>query len=316
MLNQVLQIIPSILSEGIRYTHWYGINNAYLNIKVQVAGGGNLGLQDIGNAVLFVTMAFALVAYLDLNRSRQRELETEFRSARELQQFLIPTALPAVPGFSITGAYQPAREVGGDFFQIVPLEANATLIALGDVSGKGLKAAMAVSVIVGALRGLVSPQSHPGELLRALNRRLHGSLGGAFATCAVLRITAAGACVLASAGHPPPLVNGRELAAGSALPLGIAPDEVYEESQFQLAAGDCLALYTDGLLEARNRSGELFGFARVHSLFAGRPTADEAARAAVDFGQDDDITVLALVCGGEAEEDDIVRQIPAEEPAV
>jgi len=314
MLNQIVQITPSILSEGIRYTHWYGVNNA-LNFRIPVAGS-DLGLQDIGIAVLFVAIAWALVAYLDLNRTRQQELETEFRSARELQQFLIPTALPAIPGFSITGAYQPAREVGGDFFQIVPLDSDATLIALGDVSGKGLKAAMAVSVIVGALRALASQQSRPGELLRELNRRLHGSLGGAFATCTVLRITAGGRCEFASAGHPPPLVNGRELPASGALPLGIAPDEHYEEGRFQLGPGDSLALYTDGLLEARNPSGELFGFARVQSLFAGRPTAVEAARAAVDFGQDDDITVLSLICSGDANDAGILREVPAEEPAV
>src|SRR6185437_1461425 len=163
-----------------------------------------------------------------------------------------------------------------------------------DVSGKGLKAAMAVSVIVGAVRALASAQSQPHQLLRELNSHLHSSLGGAFATCAILRISAAGACAFSSAGHPPPLLNGREMQASGALPLGIASDESYEEIRFSVQPEDTLALSTDALLEARNHSGEPFGFARLQSLFATRPTATQAANAAEQFGQDDDITVLTL----------------------
>jgi hypothetical protein len=292
MLNQILQVTPSILTEGIRFTRFHGLD-AIMNFKLQI-GGSEIGFQDTGNAILFVTIVYALVSYLDTSRSRQRELEAEFRSARELQQFLVPDALHAVPGFSLTSAYRPAREVGGDFFQVIPLDSGSTLIALGDVSGKGLKAAMAVSLIVGAVRALASPQSHPAQLLRELNHRLYGSLGGGFATCAILRVSDSGSCTLASAGHPPPLLNGRELQASGALPLGIAPDEIYEEIRFSLEPGDCLALYTDGLLEARNHSGELYGFSRLQSLFTTRPSAHQAANAAEQFGQDDDITVLTL----------------------
>ena len=292
MLNQLVQITPSILTEGIQFTHFHGLD-PFLNFDLHL-GASEIGIQDIGNAFLFLCIVYALVNYLGRSRTRQQELETEFRSARELQQFLIPASLPEVPGFTLTSAYHPAREVGGDFFQVVEVGRDATLIVLGDVSGKGLKAAMAVSVIVGAIRALASAQSHPGLLLRELNIRLYGSLGGAFATCAILRISNSGACALSSAGHPPPLLNGRELQASGALPLGIALDECYEEIHFSLEPEDTLALYTDGLLEARNHSGELFGFARLQSLFAARPTAADAAKAAEMFGQDDDVTVLVL----------------------
>jgi serine phosphatase RsbU (regulator of sigma subunit) len=117
-------------------------------------------------------------------------------------------------------------------------------------------------------------------------------LQGGFATCLVLRVGTDGRCVLASAGHPAPLLNGRELALPGALPLGIAAKADYAEIEFALAAGDHLGIYTDGLLEARSLSGELYGFERIGALFTARP---DAAEAAVDFGQDDDITVLTLV---------------------
>jgi len=292
MLNQIVQVMPSIFTERILFTNFHALD-PFLNFDLHL-GGSDLGIQDIGNALLFLCIVYALVNYLDRSRTRQHELETEFRSARELQQFLIPACLPDVPGFTLTSAYRPARDVGGDFFQIIEVDSSATLIVLGDVSGKGLKAAMAVSVIVGAVRALASAQSQPHQLLRELNSHLHSSLGGAFATCAILRISAAGACAFSSAGHPPPLLNGREMQASGALPLGIASDESYEEIRFSVQPEDTLALYTDGLLEARNHSGELFGFARLQSLFATRPTATQAADAAEQFGQDDDITVLTL----------------------
>ncbi len=292
MLNQIVQILPSILTEGIRFTNFHALD-PFLNFKVHL-GSSEAGIQDIGNAVLFLCIVYALVNYLDRSRSRQQELETEFRSARELQQFLIPETLPQIPGFALTSAYHPAREVGGDFFQVLPLDSGATLIVLGDVSGKGLKAAMAVSLILGTVRALAVTHMAPRALMNELNRRLCGGLGTGFATCAALRVSADGVCTLSSAGHLPPLLNGREVSTYGTLPLGIIPEAEYEQIEIALQTGDCLALYTDGLLEARSPTGELYGFARLHELFAAQPTAAQAAHAAQVFGQDDDITVLTL----------------------
>jgi hypothetical protein len=103
-----------------------------------------------------------------------------------------------------------------------------------------------------------------------------------------------GRCVVASAGHPSPFLNRRELSLPGALPLGVAPNAVFQESAHQLEAGDHLALYTDGVLEARSPAGEIFGFERLNALFARGPAAAEATGAAVRFGQEDDITVLTI----------------------
>lgn len=172
--------------------------------------------------------------------------------------------------------------------------AGSTLILLGDVSGKGLKAAMAVSLVVGMIRTLAETTSSPAKMLAGLDRLLEGRLRQGFVTCIAVRMDAGGKCALASAGHPAPFLNGRELTLPGSLPLGLSGTASYEETVLRLNVGDHFVLYTDGLLEARSTSGELFGFERMDALFATGPDAARAAEAAVTFGQDDDITVLTF----------------------
>ena len=134
----------------------------------------------------------------------------------------------------------------------------------------------------------------PAQILAALNRRLYGRAQDGFATCIVLHLKRDGSCIVSSAGHPAPFLNQRELDLPGALPLGLTHNAIYEETAIQLREGDHFSLYTDGLLEARNATGELYGFERLNILFAARPDAAQASEAAVAFGQDDDITVLTL----------------------
>jgi hypothetical protein len=123
-------------------------------------------------------------------------------------------------------------------------------------------------------------------------------VAGRLRHCVILRLhsgnDAGRECTLASAGHPAPFLNDQELILAGALPLGLSPSVIYEETTFSLQVGDHCSLYTDGLLEARNGTGELYSFARLQTLFATRPNAEQATQAAVAFGQDDDITVLTL----------------------
>jgi serine phosphatase RsbU (regulator of sigma subunit) len=261
--------------------------------------------------LLFFSIVYAVYRFSVENMRRKNALEQEFKSARELQQALIPEVLPPVPGFALTSTYRPAFEVGGDFFQIIPLEDSSTLILLGDVSGKGLKAAMTVSLIVGAARMLAEFSSSPAEILAGLNRRLFGRLQGGFATCIALRLQCDGSCVISSAGHPAPFLNDQEAIIPGALPLGLFPSAAYEEATLSLRPGDHLALYTDGLLEARSSSGELYSFDRLKTLFAACPTAVQATDAAIAFGQDDDITVLILTRLAAGEESILLRAAPA-----
>jgi len=291
-LSATVYWISNLAAQGERFTHWTLADR--IGASLFTVAGNPFSLPTILRTLLFLSIVYAVIRYTIDSQRRQTVLEREFQNARELQQVLVPETIPTLAGFSLTSAYRPAQEVGGDFFQIIPLESGSTLIVLGDVSGKGLKAAMAVSMIVGAIRTLVEATSSPAAILSGLNRRLVGRLQGGFATAVALRLDSDGSCTIACAGHPAPFVNERELAVPGALPLGVATDAGFDETRIQLGERDQLALYTDGLLEARSQNGELYSFDRLRTLFSTRPTAEQAAEAAVNFGQDDDITVLTL----------------------
>lgn len=293
LLANLVPVFQDIFQQGSRFAPVQWLADL-LSKTLFTINGAQVNSQAFTATLLLFAIVFAVYRYSKEERRRQIAVEQEFKSARELQRVLIPDEQPRTQGYSLTSSYKPASEVGGDFFQVIALKDDTTLIVLGDVSGKGLKAAMAVSLIVGMVRALADIFPEPGKLLAELNDRLAGRLHGAFATAIVLRLDPQGECKVASAGHLCPFVNDCEMDLPGALPLGISAGIVYEDKPILLEEGDRLALYTDGLLEARSASGDLFGFARVEALFARKPTAAEASEAAVHFGQDDDITVLTL----------------------
>jgi Stage II sporulation protein E (SpoIIE) len=308
-VTEMIFVLRNASNQFVRFTHW--TLSEKLNAPLFVLNGNPISPRVVANTLLLLSIVYAVYRYSIENRRQQAALEQEFKNARELQRVLIPETLPSVPGFSVTSAYQPAQQVGGDFFQIISLESGSTLVILGDVSGKGLRAAMAVSLIVGAVRALADDYPAPAQLLTQLNRRLHGRLQEGFATCLILQLSPDGACVLASAGHPAPYLNDREIELPGALPLGVSTGTTYLQSEFNVRAGDHFALYTDGLLEARRPSGELYGFDRLEGLFSVRTNAAEATAAAVNFGQDDDITVLTLTRLASGEEPVILDLSPS-----
>jgi serine phosphatase RsbU (regulator of sigma subunit) len=292
-LDGLLQNAITAFDQGRRFTHWNVV--ARLRAPLFTLRGNSFAPRTLTGVMLFAAIVYAVYRRVREASARQAAVESELQSARELQQVLIPEALPQLEGYELTSAYIPAQEVGGDFFQVIPLEgenAGSTLLVLGDVSGKGLKAAMAVSLLVGALRTLAEISSSPARILADLNRRLYGRLDGGFATCVILRVDPNGHCTVADAGHLAPLVDGRELDLPGALPLGILAGASYEEREFQLLPGQLLTLLTDGVVEAQNKNGELFGFDRTAAVSTGN--AEEIAEAAKAFGQQDDITVLTL----------------------
>jgi serine phosphatase RsbU (regulator of sigma subunit) len=166
------------------------------------------------------------------------------------------------------------------------------LVVIGDVSGKGMPAAMTVSLLVGTVRTLAHYTQSPGEILAAMNQRMLARSGGGFTTCLVLRADADGTLTMANAGHIAPYLNGKELPLENGLPLGLSAATTYAESIFQLAPEQQLTMLTDGVVEARDKAGALFGFEATAALSA--QTAETIAQAAQAFGQDDDITVLTL----------------------
>jgi phosphoserine phosphatase RsbU/P len=252
-------------------------------------------LQVFVQLIFVVALLAFLIRRFARSRAQEERYSADLEAARTLQQVLIPEALPSIPGLDISIAYHPAQEVGGDFYQIFPLPAaNAqsdTLIVIGDVAGKGLPAAMTVSMLVGALRSIVETTRSPGEILAGLNRRLVGR-GSGFTTCLAVCLSSSGKLILANAGHLAPYRNGQEIQTSPALPLGLDPSAVFAEETSRLAHGDRLTLLTDGVPEASSHK-ELFGFERTASI-SGSP-AGTIAEAALDYGQADDITVLSIV---------------------
>jgi len=255
----------------------------------------------------FETFAILIILIRRFARSRRDEgrLKSEMEAARVVQQVLLPAEIPTIPGFQINSVYRPAGEVGGDFFQILPIASGAALIVIGDVSGKGMPAAMTVSLLVGTVRTLAHYTHCPGEILWAMNQRMLGRSAGGFTTCLVLRADPDGTLTVSNAGHLAPYRNQAELNLENGLPLGLDANTVYAESAFELAEGEQLTLLTDGVVEARNKIGELFGFERTNAISI--ESADSIAHAAQEFGQEDDITVLTIM--RLAQEDSVTQQI-------
>ena len=290
LLMELLQAFDDFTGLGARWTHWYfglGIDTALFSV-----GGFSFTLRSLGDLFLLGAILFAAWRYLTEQNRRQSALEQEFSNARAVQQVLVPEDIPAVPGFAIQSVYKPYGEVGGDFFQIVFLGRGGALVVIGDVSGKGLPAAMTVSLLVGAVRTLADFIESPADILARMNKRMAGRSSGGFTTCLCARMLDNGAVTVANAGHLAPYRNGEEMAVDSGLPLGLAADAEYTESSFALAPGDVLTLLSDGVVEARTATGELFGFDRTRAIST--QSAEQIAQAAQAFGQEDDITVLTL----------------------
>lgn len=221
----------------------------------------------------------------------------ELQAASTVQQLLLQGGSRAIPGFDVQPVYVPASEVGGDFYYVHSTDDGSLIAIVGDVSGKGLTAAMRVALILGALRRETS--GDPAEILAGLNSALvaQGQLG--FTTALCIRLDVCGDFAIANAGHISPYIDGREFETASALPLGLVADQFYETHYGRLAPGKQIVLLSDGVLEARAEDGELFGFARLASLT--RLGAGEIAETARAFGQEDDITVLSIRLSGSAD---------------
>ena len=246
-------------------------------------------LRAIAQALfVFVTWIVLYFRYRE-EQLRQLGLEQDMASARRMQEQLLGGSAPQVSGFDLTAVYLPAQEVGGDFYRTVPLHDGSLLVIVGDVSGKGLDAAMLVAAVLGSLANEV--ERSPGSLLEYLNHAVTGRTGGGFITACCARFFPDGRILMANAGHISPYLNGRELQLENGLPLGISTVAEYVEAEVR--ASGSVTFLSDGVVEARNARGELLGFERMAALTA-KPAAEIAA-AAQQWGQEDDITVLTVM---------------------
>jgi phosphoserine phosphatase RsbU/P len=237
-------------------------------------------------------LLFLVLRTVRMARSRAA-MASDLHAVQSVQEILLARASHPTPGFTVEHVYHPALEVGGDFFLVSPGPDGSLTAIVGDVSGKGLVAAMRVSMILGVLRR--EEHREPDTILQNLNEALllQGEMG--FTTACCVRLERDGRYTVANAGHISPYVGGEEVVTAPSLPLGLEEHQVYEQTTGILAPGQTLVLMSDGVVEARSAKGELYGFERLGQLTL--MTAHNIANTAVSFGQEDDITVLTVACG-------------------
>jgi serine phosphatase RsbU (regulator of sigma subunit)/predicted ester cyclase len=249
---------------------------------------------------------------LEQERIERERVEQELRVARGIQEASLPKEVPALEGWQITPYYQPAREVGGDFYDFHLLSEGRLGVVVGDATGKGVPAALVMSTSCGMLQAVSQAldSSSPGEILEQVNETLFARIPpNMFVTCfyAILD-PESGLLSYANAGHNLPCCRLEHAAttdlSARGMPLGLMPGMRYEEKESVLAPGEGVLFYTDGLIEAHSTKGEMFGTPRLRSLLSERPEGGTKLSATLmeelenfageGWEQEDDITLLTL----------------------
>ena len=241
-------------------------------------------------------------------RERER-VEQELHVARSIQQASLPKEVPELEGWEISPQYRPAREVGGDFYDFLELPKGRLGILVGDATGKGVPAALVMASARSMLRALAQTSNSPGHVLRRVNDPLVADIpANMFVTCfyAILE-PENGNLTYANAGHDLPYLRRRggecEELMARGMPLGLMPGMGYEEKQTILEAGEAALLYSDGLVEAHDPEGEMFGFPKLRALVAEHGEKGSLADLLLEelysfvgegWEQEDDITLLTL----------------------
>ncbi len=248
-----------------------------------------------------------------------RELEAEERErashelelARKIQQALLPAGYPDIVGWDFKAVYLPARQVGGDFYDWIPLPDGRLAVVIGDVSDKGIPAALVMAICRTLLRVSVTAGAPPGEVLASVNDRLQPDIPPTmFVTCLLVSLDPSdGSLEMANAGHNLPLLGG-SMPAGTVMvrgmPLGLMPGMFYEVASLAMPAGTQLILTSDGITEAHDTSGGMYGTERLAAVVGGGVTdpidvllADHREFVGSDWHQEDDITMVAVHRSGD-----------------
>ena len=256
-----------------------------------------------------------LLAWREATESREKLLviQNELDVASKMQQSILPTVFPADSRYQVFGSMTPAREVGGDFFDIMILEEGRIGIAVADVSGKGVPAALFMMSCRTLLKGAAIGTAHPGAVLKEVNQILQADNEAMMFVTLFYAIfdPESGEMVYANGGHNPPIIvkadgSSSEIPVASGIALGIMPDMDFAEDALRISPGESVVFYTDGVTEAENAKAELFDVERLQMVFDGSPTKDakEANKAvfeavsafAGETPQSDDITCITLYC--------------------
>jgi serine phosphatase RsbU (regulator of sigma subunit) len=267
--------------------------------------------EAVNEALVREALVRNLTWHFRVAEARERErIEQELRVARQIQRDLLPEATPELESWEVTTYYQPAREVGGDFYDFLDLKDGRLGLVVGDATGHGMPAALVMSTTRGMLRAVVESLESPGEVLARVNEALVADIPpSTFVTCFYGVLDPEhGRLRYANAGHDLPCCRRRDGQAeelmARGMPLGLMPRVSYEEKEAVLETGDSVLFYSDGLVEARDPEGEMFGFPRLRGLVAEHAAEGgslagflmDELRSFVGEGweQEDDITLVTL----------------------
>jgi serine phosphatase RsbU (regulator of sigma subunit) len=269
-------------------------------------------LSDLATQTAPAVRVAQLVRQQQQEAKERERIEQELRVASLIQQTLLPKTLPELPGYDVAAYYQPAREVGGDFYDFLDLEDGRFGLVVGDVTDKGVPAALVMATTRTMLRAAAQRLLSPGEVLQRVNDVLVQDIPpNMFVTClyAILD-TESGRLVYANAGHDLPYrrragrSDGAEELRARGMPLGLMPGMGYEEKEIVLEKGESVLFYSDGLVEAHDPRREMFGFPRLQGLVGAQRSGGSSLISFLlselrrftgeGWEQEDDITLVTL----------------------
>ena len=269
-------------------------------------------LNDLATQTAPAVQVAQLVRQQQRQAQERERIEQELRVARLIQQTLLPKHVPDLPGYQLAAYYQPAREVGGDFYDFLELDDDHLGLVVGDVTDKGVPAAIVMATTRTMLRASAQRLDSPGEVLKRVNDVIVRDIPpNMFITClyAILDLTT-GLLRYANAGHDLPYRRrtsnngGAEELRATGMPLGLLPGMSYEEKEIVLEEGDSVLFYSDGLVEAHDPQRDMFGFPRLQGLVGAHRSdgsalvnflLSELARfTGEEWEQEDDITLVTL----------------------
>jgi serine phosphatase RsbU (regulator of sigma subunit) len=269
-------------------------------------------LSDLATQTAPAVRVAQLVRQQQQEAKERERIEQELKVARLIQQTLLPKALPELPGYEVAAYYQPAREVGGDFYDFMTLEDGRLGLVVGDVTDKGVPAAIVMATTRTMLRAAAQRLLSPGEVLQRVNDVLVQDIPpNMFVTCLYAILDpASGRLVYANAGHDLPYrrragrSEGAEELRARGMPLGLMPGMDYEEKEIVLNRGESVLFYSDGLVEAHDPRREMFGFPRLQGLVGAHRSGGSALISFLlselsrftgeSWEQEDDITLVTL----------------------
>jgi len=269
--------------------------------------------DDLELFVALCSLAAIAIENAKMHKSlmEKQRLVRDMEFARTVQESFLPQKAPEITGYKFSAHYTPAQEVGGDFYDFIVIDRDRTGIVIGDVSGKGVPAALYMAKLGSDLRTLAFTEKDPSVALGRLNNQLaERSRRGMFATLLYVELASkSGRLIISNAGHLPPIVrkaNGaaQKLSTSGGSPLGILAGMSFSQEMSTLEHGDTVILYTDGIIEAMNDKEELYGYDRLEALVRSSQADPDALTSAIinDVNrftglspQHDDMT---LVCFG------------------